>query len=108
MKNREFPSCHEAMRQIKGPKLYRARIHAVRSAYGRILKIGSGTGMNFPLYTSSKVHSVDAIEPSLSRLKQSQWKRKNAVVPIRTHQAIAENLPFHDDTFNSVVRSEEH
>src|SRR5690625_1938343 len=99
----EFSLCHEAMNRTRGSKLHRARIHVVRSAYGRVLEIGSGTGINFPLYSSTNVHSVDAIEPNCNRLKGSQWNRRNAVVPIRTYEAIAENLPFPDNTFDSVV-----
>jgi len=95
--------CNETINNAKGLKLQRARIHVVQSAYGRVLEIGSGTGINFPLYTSEKVHSVDAIEPNRNRLKSSQWRKSNSVVPIQTHEAIAENLPFSDDTFDSVV-----
>src|SRR5690625_4150475 len=97
------PLCHQAMSHTKGPKLHRARMHVVRSAYGRVLEIGSGTGINFPLYPSGQVDSVDAIEPNRNRLKGSEWRRRNTVVPIQTHEAIAENLPFPDDTFDCVV-----
>lgn len=70
-------------------------------AYGHVLEIGSGTGANFPYYTDAL--RVDAIEPDPKRGKKSRSQVKKAKVPIHLHTAIAEQLPFDENAFDSVV-----
>ncbi|WP_053363703.1 class I SAM-dependent methyltransferase [Bacillus sp. FJAT-27251] len=70
-------------------------------ATGTVLEIGSGTGVNFPLYKN--VVQVTAIEPSEFMLSQSQRKREQAKVPIHLIQAGAEKLPFADNMFDTIV-----
>jgi ubiquinone/menaquinone biosynthesis C-methylase UbiE len=71
------------------------------NATGRVLEIGSGTGVNFPLYIEAK--SVMAIEPSQYMLEISVSKIREATVPIEVIQAGAEQLPFPDHSFDCVV-----
>jgi ubiquinone/menaquinone biosynthesis C-methylase UbiE len=71
------------------------------NAAGRVLEIGSGTGVNFPLYIEAK--SVMAIEPSQYMLEISVSKIREATVPIEVIQAGAEQLPFPDHSFDCVV-----
>jgi ubiquinone/menaquinone biosynthesis C-methylase UbiE len=71
------------------------------NATGRVLEIGSGTGVNFPLYIEAK--SVMAIEPSQYMLENSVSKIREATVPIEVIQAGAEQLPFPDHSFDCVV-----
>lgn len=73
----------------------------IAKAYGRVLEIGSGTGINFPYYMN--VCSVDAIEPNPYMIKRSKFNLNRANVPISIHQQTAENLSFPDHTFDSVI-----
>ncbi|WP_370576280.1 class I SAM-dependent methyltransferase [Neobacillus niacini] len=73
----------------------------LQSATGKVLELGSGTGVNFPLYRN--VDHVIAVEPSHHMINQSVSKQKLAVVPIEMVNASAERLPFEDHTFDTVV-----
>jgi ubiquinone/menaquinone biosynthesis C-methylase UbiE len=70
-------------------------------AEGRVLEIGSGTGVNFPFYNNAT--QVDAVEPNAFMAKKSLDRRKLAKIPIHTYLVKAEQLPFPDNTFDSVV-----
>lgn len=70
-------------------------------ATGKVLEIGAGTGVNFPLY--KKAEAVVAIEPSLHMIEQARLKKKHSSIPIEIVQASAERLPFSDHSFDSVV-----
>jgi len=70
-------------------------------ARGTVLEIGSGTGVNFPLYRSPD--RVVAIEPDSAMLTRSLHRAEHAAVPVEVVQAGAERLPFESNRFDSVV-----
>ncbi|NWQ42697.1 class I SAM-dependent methyltransferase [Bacillus sp. EB106-08-02-XG196] len=89
------------MSPLEQRKFKRIRSELLKGASGKVLELGSGTGINFPLYDN--VDTVIAIEPSQPMIDQSLSKQKSAVVPIEIVNASAENLPFEDCTFDTVV-----
>jgi ubiquinone/menaquinone biosynthesis C-methylase UbiE len=89
------------MNPLEKKKFKRIRKELLSNARGKVLELGSGTGINFPYY--EKVEAVTAIEPSQHMIERSQAKRKQAVVPIEIVQASAEELPFAANTFDTVV-----
>ncbi|MDV6235525.1 class I SAM-dependent methyltransferase [Leptospira ellisii] len=58
------------MNRIETTVLLRRRQRLLRPLCGRILEIGSGTGINFPLYSSEA--DVVAIEPSRSMMQKAR------------------------------------
>jgi ubiquinone/menaquinone biosynthesis C-methylase UbiE len=70
-------------------------------AHGKVMELGSGTGINFPLY--QHVESVTAVEPSRYMIEQSEMNKELAVIPIELIQASAEQLPFEKDSYDTVV-----
>jgi ubiquinone/menaquinone biosynthesis C-methylase UbiE len=89
------------MGPLEQRKFKKVRMDLLKSARGRVLELGSGTGINFPLYKN--VEQVIAVEPSQHMIQQSTVKQKLGFVPIKVINASAENLPFEDNTFDTVV-----
>jgi ubiquinone/menaquinone biosynthesis C-methylase UbiE len=97
-----FPKWYDFfMGPLERRKFKRVRQDLLKSATGKVLEIGSGTGINFPLYKN--VDRVIAIEPSQPMIQQSMSKLDSAMVPIEMVNASAERLPFEDHTFDTVV-----
>ncbi|MFS0777427.1 class I SAM-dependent methyltransferase [Neobacillus sp. 3P2-tot-E-2] len=97
-----FPKWYDFfMGPLERKKFKRVRQDLLKSATGKVLEIGSGTGVNFPLYRNAE--HVLAIEPSQYMIDQSLSKLKLAAVPIEMVNASAERLPFEDHTFDTVV-----
>ncbi|MBT2690655.1 class I SAM-dependent methyltransferase [Bacillus sp. ISL-47] len=97
-----FPSIYDlAMRPLEKRKFQQIRKELLSHATGRVLEIGAGTGINFPLYKNAE--HVDAIEPNQGMIEQSHPRKAAAAVPIQVHQQSAESLNFPDDTFDTVV-----
>src|SRR5712692_11719888 len=72
-------------------------------AYGVVLEVGAGTGLNFSRYHPEQVERVEAIEPDAAMLAYARPRVKQAAVPITLTQASVEALPFPDATFDSAV-----
>ncbi|MEH7886739.1 class I SAM-dependent methyltransferase [Bacillus sp. JJ1609] len=70
---------------------------------GKILEIGTGTGANFPFYSTEKVRSLDSVEPNPYMLEQAKLKARDTGIPVHFHQGVAESLPFNDGEFDTVV-----
>lgn len=97
-----FPAIYDkAMKPLEAGRFKQIRRQLVSGADGHVLEIGYGTGVNFPFYRDAV--SVDAIEPNPAMAVQAQKKLPEAHVPIRLSAASAEELPFPDDTFDTVV-----
>src|SRR6266540_265597 len=89
---------HLSMRQHRLDP-YRQR--ALASARGAVLEVGAGSGLNFPLY-GADVSLVCAIDPSSELLNMAR-RRSKAPFPIVLLRASAEDLPFQDASFDTVV-----
>ena len=72
-------------------------------AYGVVLEVGAGTGLNFSWYQPEQVERVEAIEPDTAMLAYARLRVRQAAVPITLTQASTEALPFPAATFDSVV-----
>jgi ubiquinone/menaquinone biosynthesis C-methylase UbiE len=72
-------------------------------AYGVVVEVGAGTGLNFPWYRPEQVERVEAIEPDAAMLAYARERVRQTAVPISLTQAEVSALPLADATFDSVV-----
>ena len=73
----------------------------VQKAYGNVLEIGSGTGLNFPFYQRNV--NVVALEPNKMMRKKSLKRLKNSNAKIDVQHGIAESLPYGNNTFDTII-----
>jgi ubiquinone/menaquinone biosynthesis C-methylase UbiE len=78
------------------------RQHVVGAAEGRVLEIGAGSGLNFPLYGAA-VGSVIGLEPSAELLRMARPRARLAAVPISLLDASAEAIPLDTGSVDTVV-----
>jgi ubiquinone/menaquinone biosynthesis C-methylase UbiE len=71
-------------------------------ARGRVLEVGAGTGLNLPLYADD-VESLVVTEPAPSMLRRLQRAAQEYTPDASVLQAPAEELPFEDASFDTVV-----
>ncbi|MEB3100050.1 class I SAM-dependent methyltransferase [Ferviditalea candida] len=90
----------QLMKPLEKRMFSRIRSKLLAKAQGHVLEVGSGTGINFPLYTNVE---VTAIEPDQTMRDQSMKRVKEASVPIQVEDGDAQRLKFADDTFDTVV-----
>jgi ubiquinone/menaquinone biosynthesis C-methylase UbiE len=81
------------LRQLRGEVVGRAR--------GRVLELGSGTGLNIRHY--SDVERLVLTEPEPGMVKRLERRLKDSSVAGEVVMAPAENLPFDDGSFDAVV-----
>ncbi len=70
-------------------------------ARGRVLEIGVGTGLSLPHYPP--VDELVAADPSEPMLRRARRRAARAGRDVTFVEARAEQLPFEDDTFDTVV-----
>jgi ubiquinone/menaquinone biosynthesis C-methylase UbiE len=71
---------------------------------GTVVEIGSGHGLNFPLYPP-EVAEVIAIEPEPTLRSQAETAATTATVPIRILAGVADELPLEDASVDAAVAS---
>ncbi|WP_280769178.1 class I SAM-dependent methyltransferase [Salipaludibacillus daqingensis] len=89
------------MKPLERLKFRALRKGIIQKATGEVLEIGSGTGFNFPLYKNAD--KVIAIEPKAVMRDQSISRAKESHVSIEVKDADAQELPFADNSFDTVV-----
>jgi ubiquinone/menaquinone biosynthesis C-methylase UbiE len=98
-----FAAMYDRMsRKTEEAGLGALRESLLADARGRILEIGGGTGANFPYYAAS-VESLVVTEPEPPMLRRLQRKAQVDAPLARVVRASAEDLPFDDDSFDTVV-----
>lgn len=80
----------------------RARGEVAGGARGRVLEVGAGTGANFPYY-GDDTEEVIATDPDLHMLERARRRAEDVERSIELWRASAEELPFEDDAFDTVV-----
>jgi ubiquinone/menaquinone biosynthesis C-methylase UbiE len=88
-------------------KVEKAGLRALREgligqASGRVLEIGAGTGANLPLYRSA-VESLTLTEPERPMLRRLERRVRDYAPSATVLRAPAEDLPFEDGSFDTVV-----
>jgi SAM-dependent methyltransferase len=78
------------------------RRSALAAARGRVLEIGAGTGFNVPHYPDG-VDEVVMTEPGAGLLRRAERRAGESGRRVASVQAFAEELPFEDDSFDTVV-----
>lgn len=89
--------------RLGGQPELRNREELIRGAKGKVLEIGAGTGLNFRLYGESM--EVVAIEPEPNMASRAHERAIRGPAPVKLLRASAEELPFKDRTFDTVVLS---
>ena len=90
---------HLAMRQ---KQLLPFRQRVIGAAKGRVLEIGIGSGLNFPLYGGAAT-SVIGLEPSSELLRMAHPRAEAAATPITLLDASAETIPLDSGSIDTVV-----
>lgn len=90
---------HLAMRN---EELLPFRQRVIGAAEGRVLEIGIGSGLNFPLYGAA-VTAVIGLEPSSDLLNMARSRAETAAVPITLLDASAETIPLDGGSIDTVV-----
>src|SRR5689334_308307 len=87
-----------------GEKAGLAEIRAklLARACGDVLEVGAGTGLNLTHY-AGEVNTVTVTEPDTSMLRRLERAGGRTASPPTILRAPAEDLPFEDATFDSVV-----
>jgi ubiquinone/menaquinone biosynthesis C-methylase UbiE len=88
-----------AMRQNQ-LQMYRREV--VAAAHGRVLEVGIGSGLNFPLY-GRQVETVVGIDPSPRLLAIARRRADAAGVRAELLQGSATAIPLADSTIDTVV-----
>ena len=71
-------------------------------ASGRVLELGAGTGLNLPYYPD-EIENLTLTEPAAPMLPKLERRLRKAARDGEVVVATAEELPFDDDSFDTVV-----
>jgi ubiquinone/menaquinone biosynthesis C-methylase UbiE len=94
--DRAFEASEEAgLREMRRDLLKQAR--------GRVLELGSGTGLNLDLYPHEGLDRLVLTEPDPHMFKQLRKRAEQNCPGADLAGAGAESLPFEDDSFDTVV-----
>lgn len=94
--DRAFEASEEAgLREMRGDLLRQAR--------GRVLELGAGTGLNLELYPREGIDDLILTEPDPHMAKQLRKRMEEVCPGAEMIEAGAENLPFEDESFDTVV-----
>lgn len=79
------------------------RVEVVPCAHGRVLELGAGGGANFAFYDPLRVTGVEGVDPSPGLLDWARDAAKAEGLSFDIKEGIAEDLPFEDDSFDTVL-----
>jgi ubiquinone/menaquinone biosynthesis C-methylase UbiE len=79
------------------------RAELLRQARGRVLELGSGTGLNLELYPREGLDCLTLTEPDPHMVKQLRKRVEEIGCAADLVETGAEDLPFDDDSYDTVV-----
>ena len=79
------------------------RARMLADAYGEVLEVGMGPGINLQYYNPSKVTKVWGLEPSEGMRKKAQENLSNSPVEVEWLSLPGEKIPLEDNSVDCVV-----
>ena len=70
---------------------------------GIVLEIGSGSGLNFPYYKTSKVKKIFALEPDKEMIDLARRETKKSSIEITFLQEYAERISLKDNSVDTIL-----
>jgi ubiquinone/menaquinone biosynthesis C-methylase UbiE len=103
LRKKFFAATYDRMsRKSEDAGLRDLRHALLAEASGSVLEIGAGTGTNLAHYNGT-VESLFLTEPDSSMLRRLQRKARDEAPLAKILRAPAEDLPFEDDSFDTVI-----
>ena len=87
---------------MQAPQLAPFRVRVAAAAYGRVLELGIGSGLNLRYYPEA-VTSVTGIDPSARLLELAEMQGRGRDFGLTLLNAAAEHLPIDTASIDSVV-----
>lgn len=87
---------------LGGPLVARHRRALLAEAYGEVLEVGFGTGLNLPFYPEG-VRRLTAVDPNDGTHALARQRSRRSRVTVERRVLSGERLPFDDGTFDCVV-----
>lgn len=81
----------------------RQREKVVPHARGRVLEVGSGSGLNLPFYDSAKVTKIWALDPSPEMTRIAQQAARSLRLEVEFIGLPADDIPLDDKSIDTVV-----
>jgi ubiquinone/menaquinone biosynthesis C-methylase UbiE len=78
------------------------RRQTLAGLHGRVIEIGSGSGPNFPYYPR-EVTALVSVEPEANLRAKAIEAARAPELPIEVIDAVAQELPFEDGSFDAAV-----
>lgn len=85
------------------PPVMQLRREVVPLAEGRVLELGVGLGLNLAFYDPTRVSEVVGIDPASELRQLAMSARRDPRLRLRIEAGGAEDMPFEDASFDSVV-----
>jgi SAM-dependent methyltransferase len=82
--------------------LARHRRDLLAGAYGNVLEIGFGTGLNLPHYPESVLH-ITAVDPNPGMHRLAQKRVRKSRIEVDQYVLSSEKLPFENGRFDCAV-----
>ncbi|MEP4077320.1 class I SAM-dependent methyltransferase [Haloferula sp.] len=98
--HRAFPAAYDFLMGMG--RLDARREESLKPVRGRILEIGIGTGRNLPFYPAD-IDRIAGVDSNPGMLRQLERKRARSAIELELHHASADEMPFPDASFDTVV-----
>jgi len=72
-------------------------------AYGNVLEVGVGSGLNFKYYDPTKVDRLFALDPSAEMWAIAKKQNENSLLNTEFTKGYAEEIPLDSNTIDSIV-----
>jgi ubiquinone/menaquinone biosynthesis C-methylase UbiE len=79
------------------------RTKIIPKAFGRVLEVGLGTGLNLPHYDSCKVDKVWGLDPSQKMIERAKEKVRTVGFEVDLIGSSAEEIPLESNSIDTVV-----